>query len=77
MRLAHATLHAVKKEWCTNTTGHRRYLPTDLELLHIKCRPHYLPKEINVLNLFAVYIPPDANTKSATTILKILWSQPF
>ena len=61
-------LWLIKKEWCTNTTVHRHFLSSDLELLHIKCRPHYLPREINVLNLLAIYIPPDANTKSATTI---------
>ena len=33
-----------------------------LELIHLKCRPHYLPREINVVNLFAVYNPPDADT---------------
>ena len=37
----------------------------DLELLHLKCRPHYLPREINVIHLFAVYIPPSANTQLA------------
>lgn len=47
-------LWLIKKEWCTNTTVHRRFLSSDLELLHIKCRPHYLPREINVLNLFAI-----------------------
>ena len=60
----------IRKSWCTNTTIHRRYLSKDLELLHIRCRPHYLPREINVINLFNVYIPPDADRKLASDLIE-------
>ena len=63
-------LWLIRKSWCTNTTVHRRYLSKDLELLHLRCRPHYLPREINVLNLFNVYIPPDADKKKASDLIE-------
>jgi len=35
----------------------------------IKCRPLYLPREINGIHLTAVYIAPDANASSALGLL--------
>ena len=58
----------IRKTWCTNTSVNRCFLSKDLdlELIHLKCRPHFLPRELNVIHLFAVYIPPDADKKAAT-----------
>ena len=63
-------LWLIRKSWCTNTTVHRRYQSKDLELLHLRCRPHYLPREINVINLFNVYIPPDADKTLASELIE-------
>jgi hypothetical protein len=59
----------VNKEWCTNTTVHRVFASQNLELLHLECRPHYLPREINIVNLLVVYIPPDADAKAAQSTI--------
>ena len=63
-------LWLIRKSWCINTTVHRRYQSKDLELLHLRCRPHYLPREINVINLFNVYIPPDADKTLASELIE-------
>lgn len=55
--------------WCTNVTVHRRYRSADLELFHLECRPHYLPREINLINPILVYCVPQANTKNCQNII--------
>lgn len=42
-----------------------RHCSSDLELLTVKCRPFYFPREFSVVVVTAVYIPPDANAKLA------------
>lgn len=51
----------VNKDWCTNSTVIDKHCSPDLELLAVKCRPFYLPREFSVAVVTAVYIPPDAN----------------
>ena len=36
-----------------------------MEYLSVRCRPFYLPREFTVIIITAVYIPPDANIKTA------------
>jgi len=50
----------VHNNWCTNTKIIDRHCSSDLEYLTVKCRPIYLPRELTVVIVTAVYIPPDA-----------------
>ena len=56
-------LWLINDKWCTNVTVHRRFCSADLELLHVECRPHYLPREINLINLILVYCVPEADNR--------------
>lgn len=58
-----------KNSQCTNTATIERHCSLDLELLAVKCRPHYLPREISAVVVVAVYIPPDANASSALSCM--------
>ena len=55
----------VNKDWCTNSTVIDQHCSPDLEMLAVKCRPFYLPREFSVTVVTAVYIPPDANVNAA------------
>lgn len=55
--------------WCTNAVITDTYCSPDLEYLTVKCRPFYLPLEFTVVVITAVYVPPDANIKSALAYL--------
>ena len=55
----------VNNNWCTNTTTINSHCSPDLELVTVKCRPIYLPREFTVVMVTAVYIPPDANASLA------------
>ncbi len=46
--------------WITDS-----YRSPDLEVMSLTCRPFYLPRELTVVIIMAVYIPPDANVSSA------------
>ena len=63
-------LWLINKQWCTNITIHRRYCSKELELLHLECRPHYLPREINIVNLILVYCVPGADEKNCVSTLE-------
>ena len=41
----------------------------DIELLSVSFRPFYLPREFGQLFFTLVYIPPDANTKNACSVI--------
>ena len=41
----------------------------NIELLSLQCRPFYLPREISCVVLINVYIPPDADTNEAASII--------
>lgn len=55
----------VNEDWCTNSTFIDKHCSPDLELLVVKCRPFYLPREFTGAVITAVYIPPDANANLA------------
>ena len=57
--------------WWTTTTGYctdiqvlSQHCSLSLELLPIKCRPFYLPREISVIYMTSVYIQPQANANA-------------
>ncbi|KAI5607308.1 hypothetical protein C0J50_7060 [Silurus asotus] len=57
----------VNKHWCDSTSivPLSRSCSPNLELLSIKCRPFYLPREFSSVIVSAVYIPPQADTDTA------------
>ena len=61
----------VNECWCHSgsITVLRRFCSPEVEILAIKCRPHYLPREFTSVVIVAVYIPPQACTKTALTVL--------
>ncbi len=59
----------VNNDWCSQSRIIDRYCSPDLEALTVSCRPYYLPRELTVVNLTAVYIPPDANVSLALSHL--------
>ena len=63
-------LWLINREWCTNTTIHRKFCSPDLEVLHLECRPHYLPREINIINLILAYCVPEADENNCNNVLE-------
>ena len=61
----------VNEGWCHsgNITVLQRFCSPEVEILAIKCRPHYLPRKFTSVVIVAVYIPPQACTKTALTVL--------
>lgn len=59
----------VNSGWCTNAVTVDSHCSPDLEYVSVKCRPIYLPREFSVVMITAVYIPPDANAKVASSHL--------
>lgn len=57
----------INERWChpNNIKVMEKISAPSLELLSISLRPYYLPREFSKVNLNVVYIPPDANSKSA------------
>ncbi|KAI5629002.1 gastrula zinc finger protein XlCGF28.1-like [Silurus asotus] len=57
----------VNKHWCDSASivPLSRSCSPNLELLSIKCRPFYLPREFSSVIVSAVYIPPQADTDTA------------
>lgn len=56
----------INNSWCTNITVTDKLCSPEAELLLLKCRPFYLPRESSCVYICAVYIPPDANAKLAS-----------
>lgn len=71
----------VNENWCEQSRVIDSHCSSDLESLSVLCRPFYLPRELTVVTVTAVYIPPDANVKSSLarlyqTISKLQKSYP-
>ena len=58
----------VNKEYCNgnNVTVRNRVCNPDIELMCVTLRPYYLPREFTQVCIIIVYIPPTANTNTAT-----------
>lgn len=41
-----------------------------VELIHLVCRPHYLPRVLTVIDLISAYVPPDGNAKEAKALIE-------
>ena len=57
----------INNSWCdhNNIQEQKSFCSSNLEFLTIKCWPFYLPREFLSVIVTAVYIPPQANTKTA------------
>ncbi len=56
-------------DWSNNSIIIDSHCSPDLEFMTVKCRPFFLPRELTVVIVTAVYIPPDANVSTALAIL--------
>ncbi|XP_041841970.1 uncharacterized protein LOC121640325 [Melanotaenia boesemani] len=61
----------INNKWCDskNIVTLKQSCSPNLELLTLKCRPYYLPREFTSVIISAVYIPPQADTNAALTEL--------
>ena len=59
----------VHDNWCNNGTIIDRHCFPDIEYMSVRCRPFFLPRELNVVIVTAVYIPPDASVNTALCLL--------
>ena len=58
----------VNNSWCSDIQVVERHCSPDTELLMVKCRPFYLPREFSAVFL-CVYIPPRADSATALRLL--------
>ncbi len=59
----------VHNDWSNNSIIIDSHCSPDLEFMTVKCRPFFLPRELTVVIVTAVYIPPDANVSTALALL--------
>ena len=59
----------VHNDWSNNNKVMHTHCSPDIELISVKARPFFLPRELTVVLITAVYIPPDANTSIALSML--------
>ncbi len=59
----------VYENWCNNGTIIDRHCSPDVEYMSVRCRPFFLPRELTVVIVTAVYIPPDASVNTAFSLL--------
>lgn len=59
----------LKLSWCTDGKVLSRFCFEDVEYLTLKCRPFYLPRELQCIIVSVVYIPPSAKEEAALHIL--------
>lgn len=60
----------VNDRWCSQVTVKESQCVKDIEYLVVSCRPFYLPREFGKVDLFIVYIPPDADESVAAETLE-------
>ncbi len=59
----------VYENWCNNGTIIDRHCSPDIEYMSVRCRPFFLLRELTVVIVTAVYIPPDASVNTALSLL--------
>ncbi|XP_072771248.1 uncharacterized protein [Nerophis lumbriciformis] len=57
------------ENWCNNGTITKQHCCPDVEYMSVRCRPFFLPRELSVVIITAVYIPPDAKVNTALSLL--------
>ncbi|KAK2891548.1 hypothetical protein Q8A73_017213 [Channa argus] len=53
----------INTEWCKNSVLVSRFCSLLVELVTVRCRPFYIPREFTTVFIVGVYIPPSANAK--------------
>ena len=61
----------VNEGWCTNCVLVKSYCSEAIELMTVKCRPHYLPREFTAVFVIIVYIPPGANANASEALKEL------
>ena len=59
----------INDRWCTNIKVHQNICTPNLEMLTVSLCPHYLPREFPTVVTTCVYIPPNANTNTASELV--------
>nr|XP_049591334.1 uncharacterized protein LOC125978210 [Syngnathus scovelli] len=59
----------VHEVWWNNSSIIAKHCSTDIEYTSVRCRPYFLQREITVVIITAVYIPPNANASAALSLL--------
>ncbi|KAK0141283.1 hypothetical protein N1851_021726 [Merluccius polli] len=67
----------INNKYCnpSQVTVRNRLCTKDIEILAVNLRPYYLPREINQVCIFIVYIAPSADTEEAGKIIHDLVAQ--
>jgi len=60
----------INDRWCKNVNVVSKTSTPDIEFLSLSLRPHYLPREFNLVNIVVVYIPPSASSDGAKQIIE-------
>ena len=55
----------INKSWCQDIAVVSTHCSPHAELMTVKCRPFYMPRELTAVIITAVYVPPSANVKMA------------
>lgn len=55
------------RSWCQDAVVVSSHCSANIELLTVKCRPFYVPRELTAVIITAVYVPPRADVKEAMT----------
>jgi hypothetical protein len=58
----------LNNSWCTISKDVSRFCSPEVEYLMITCRPHYLPREFSSIFFIAVYLPPQTDDGTKTTL---------
>lgn len=59
----------IHQGWCNNSAVLETHSSTDLHFMTVRCRPFYLPRELTVVLITAVCIPPEADVSTAASLL--------
>ncbi|CDR01062.1 unnamed protein product [Oncorhynchus mykiss] len=58
----------INNSWCAKSKEVSRFCSPEVEYLMISCRPHYLQREFSSVFFIAVYIPPQIDAGTKTTL---------
>ncbi|KAK0135720.1 hypothetical protein N1851_028397 [Merluccius polli] len=59
----------INNRWCSDVQVVEKHCSVDIEVLMVKCRPFYLPREFSAVFILVVYIPPRADRTAALGLL--------
>ena len=59
----------VNQRWCSDADVLSTSCSPEPETLTVRCRPFYLPREFSSVVIIGVYIPPQANARTARTAI--------